>query len=83
MTQKYLDKTRSLGYTEAEAERQWTQAMTRAGEDDPIYNAISEMYPGDEKAAREAYAMHLVEGVEPKAAGASINSDPLVSDTNS
>jgi len=84
MTRKYLDKMLSLGYTEAEAEQHWTQAMSCADTEDPIYKVIAEKHPNDNDAAREEYAFSRIEGLPLKdPAKVSINSDPLINDTNS
>jgi hypothetical protein len=80
MSQKFLSQMISLGYTEAEAQTQWDQAMARADASDPVYTAMSAMYP-DEAAAREEFALNQIEGLTPKSGGStSISADPMKSD---
>ena len=79
MTQNFSQKMHSLGYTEKEARQQWSRAMSKADEGDPIYKTMVDLSRGDYDAAREEYTLSQIEYLEPKNT-ATVSSDPLTSD---
>jgi hypothetical protein len=86
MTQQFLAQMTSLGYTEAEAQAKWAEAMSKVDSvpADPVFTAMAAMYP-DDAAAREAYALSQIEGLPPKSAASAvpstISSNPLHNDS--